>query len=600
MQIGFLFTYNRLCYRSQHSTYNRQLCPSQRSHFFPASARLAQSSMGNVISFFRSIMDNIFNRRPTIADASARNPAPSANASSAITITYTTPDSPSPVTATYDFLIVACDPRFIPLSPLTPLEKKVNDSLVSSSFRTALHRAIRPSSPQLSPDSSTRSDKPNYVVRFNPGILSNADGRLYAFRDEVFARSEDQTPSPNGETWVTTYQFESRSLKDRDLEQVTKEFDEKRMQALKDDSNKWLDFKPDEREKPQPEEAILVDYFPHFEEKELNDGLPWKVFDEQGRNSTLYVSSFTCFESVLHCFLYGQKLMASDTVLSRFPEDKNARIAVVGAGPSGLLFASQHLLKRGYTNFDILEKQDRFGGKTFTFRRPAPVGGAEVPCELGTCYLSIAYEPMFDMFREYDVGDVISLDRDPKTSFRSVVDAEVAKTEEEKENGVSFGPWTVRKNGPFEIWEQIELFAAGVKYFLVHYAVMGMTIDDCMPVESPDESTVVENLQRLVRTVLGKGDVKDSDEVPVDDAFEVLKKEKQEVRGKEKGLFDMFDSLSGRGSVDKAIAVKDLKKACRDVFHTSFAGFLDRNGMDELKSVFLYAYQVQGYGTLVS
>lgn len=545
-------------------------------------------------------MDNIFNRRPTIADTPVRNPtAPGDDSSSSITITYTTPESSSPITATYDFLIVACDPRFIPLSPLTPLESKVNDSLTSFSFRTALHRAIRPTDPQLVPGSSTRSDKPNYVVRFNPGILRNTDGDLYAFRDEVFTRSENQTPSPNGETWITTYQLDSRSLKGRDLEQAAKEFDDKRVEALSDSSRKWLDFKPDEREKPQPEEAILVDYFPHFEKNELNDGLPWKVFDEQGRNSTLYVSSFTCFESVLHCFLYGQKLMANDTVLSRFPKDKKARIAVVGAGPSGLLFASQHLLKRGYTNFDILEKQDRFGGKTFTFRRPAPVGGAEVPCELGTCYLSIGYEPMFDLFREYEVGEVISLDRDPDTSFRSVIDMEVAKNQEEKENGVSFGPWTLRKNGPFEFWEQIEMFAAGVKYFLVHYAVMGMTIDDCMPVESPNESNVLENLQRLLRTVLGKDEVKESDEVPVDDAFEVLKEEKQEVRGKKKGLFDMFDSLSGRGS-DKAIPVKDLKRACRDVFHTSFADFLDRNGMDELKSVFVYAYQVQGYGTLVS
>ena len=78
------------------------------------------------------------------------------------------------------------------------------------------------------------------------------------------------------------------------------------------------------------------------------------------------------------------------------PSDKNAPIAILGAGVSGLLFATR-LTKLGYTNIQILETCDQYGGKTHTFieNGPYPPNSSEpTVCELGTCYLSPAYDQM--------------------------------------------------------------------------------------------------------------------------------------------------------------------------------------------------------------
>lgn len=420
------------------------------------------------------------------------------------------------------------------------------------------------------------------------------------------ARDPDYKPSRN--TWITTYQLEGVPLLDRDTAKAEKGFDDKRDAVVSDiKNNPWIDFVPDHSSIPQPEVAEIVDYFPHFDPKGLQKQLPWEIRDAQGLNNTLYVSAFTCFESVLHIYLYEEELMKENghVMENHFPKDKNASFAIIGAGPSGILFASQHLEKKGYKNYKIFEKEDHFGGKTMTHRRTKPDDpSVEVPCELGTCYLSLGYEPMFHLFSDYDAGKIVELDRDG-FPFRSVVDSDVANTDQEREDGVEYSAWVLRKNGRFKLIERIEMGIATIRYLAVHYATMGMTMNDCMPAEPPTETSVVDNLLRLIGLSEDEGGKDDdhTDEVRAKDIYEVLKREKRdrdESALPPKGLFDLVDGLDDVviGGLDNWIKIDELKEACKSVFNTPFAKFLDDNKMDELKSVFIYGYQVQGYGTI--
>lgn len=318
------------------------------------------------------------------------------------------------ITDGFDYLVVACDPRALPICDPTELEREVKAALTSFSFKTTLH-------------SAKRSESATYAVRFDPQALSEMGGRPHAFRDEVFARHPDLQPDETGKTYCTSYQLTKQSLLGGDESLSVEErkailrneldvlMNESLFGAL---SEPWVDWDNDETR--EEEETLLVDYFPHFKEEHLQANLPWKIRNSQGVRNTIYVSSFTCFESVLHCYLYQDQLM-SRHMPEGFPTDPTAKIAVIGAGPSGLLFASQHLLCKGFKNLTIFEKEENIGGKTRTVARTAPGDGSSVPCELGTCYLSPAYEPMLWMFDKYEAGEVVALDRG-SAEFRSAYD----------------------------------------------------------------------------------------------------------------------------------------------------------------------------------
>ena len=114
----------------------------------------------------------------------------------------------------------------------------------------------------------------------------------------------------------------------------------------------------------------------------------------------------------------------------KLPSDKSAPIAVLGAGPSGLLF-SHRLQQLGHTNVTIYESTNRHGGKTHTVTldAPAPDGSHKsTACELGTCYLSPAYDDMVDALAPYFRSNVregfrISASGDDRkdASFRGMV-----------------------------------------------------------------------------------------------------------------------------------------------------------------------------------
>jgi hypothetical protein len=95
-------------------------------------------------------------------------------------------------TETFDYLIVACDPRALAIKDCTEFETQVKDALSSFTFYTSLYRVKRPDRPQLlvvdeddkTTDRTRRTNEPNYAVRFHPGVLTAMDGRVYGFRDE--------------------------------------------------------------------------------------------------------------------------------------------------------------------------------------------------------------------------------------------------------------------------------------------------------------------------------------------------------------------------------------------------------------------------------
>eukprot|EP01084_Bolivina_argentea_P062230 113781_1 len=87
--------------------------------------------------------------------------------------------------------------------------------------------------------------------------------------------------------------------------------------------------------------------------------------------------------------------------------NKNATIAIIGAGPSGIHMASL-LLKKGYKNVTIFEKNAQYAenendtwnerGKSVTIRDD------EFNCvhEMGTCYLSPKYDEIEKLLQQYD------------------------------------------------------------------------------------------------------------------------------------------------------------------------------------------------------
>ena len=61
----------------------------------------------------------------------------------------------------------------------------------------------------------------------------------------------------------------------------------------------------------------------------------------------------------------GVAARIASSQLTQAAPSKDARIAIVGAGPSGVHMASR-LKQLGYTKITLLERSDRVGGKSLT------------------------------------------------------------------------------------------------------------------------------------------------------------------------------------------------------------------------------------------
>lgn len=118
------------------------------------------------------------------------------------------------------------------------------------------------------------------------------------------------------------------------------------------------------------------------------NNLPLKILQNQGMHNTFFVSSFTYFESVNNCYEYIDWLLIKKDLLKKYSKD--AKICVIGAGPSGLLTSYLFLQKLNFTDITIIEKNNTYGGKTQTFYEQEDFG--KITIELGTCYLSQSYK----------------------------------------------------------------------------------------------------------------------------------------------------------------------------------------------------------------
>ena len=84
------------------------------------------------------------------------------------------------------------------------------------------------------------------------------------------------------------------------------------------------------------------------------------------------------------------------------PKRLNDKIAIIGAGPSGIHMALM-LKEKGFTNVLILERTDDLGGKSKTIR----YRGA--PQELGTVYLTPDYDDIIALLNKYVPNDLVDL-----------------------------------------------------------------------------------------------------------------------------------------------------------------------------------------------
>lgn len=295
-------------------------------------------------------------------------------------------------TADYDLLIVACDPRGLPLA-LTDDEQTVFDAMTNFTFHTYALKVKVP---------AAAADKPEYgIILKPPGDLPDMDGKVYGFRNETAKQFTLVAANAMEENLVVAYRLWSDPSVD-----VSPAQDEQDLCDLLRQTDWW----------PYGDQFEILGrfatpYFNHFDVDGVKKGLPWTYLDLQGQNATFYVHASTCFESALTIWQYLDLLFKDRPAAGGvpLPSDKTARICVLGAGVSGIL-VTKWLQEAGYTNITVLERnppqvmgQADVYGKTVSlvFDEPAPPPGLSpyagpTVCELGTCYMSPTYETLVD------------------------------------------------------------------------------------------------------------------------------------------------------------------------------------------------------------
>lgn len=322
-----------------------------------------------------------------------------------------------------DLLVVACDPRRLNgICDYTADEKAVFSRLQNFTFHTTVVKVPVPKDP---------SKRPKFGVFLKPDAIDRMAGDVSGFRNETAKQFSLETANEMTENLVTVYQLQGPEKVPMTQAQFLHRLNTT-LQTLD-----WWPYDSYEICKDQNGNLITLTtpYFDHFDTAALADQLPWKYLAIQGTGNTLYVHGSTCFESVLQCWQYGGMLLDQLPQLGITLPPKTGRIVVLGAGPSGLMFA--HRLKDlGFTNVQIFESTNRIGGKTHSVYFdspkppvPPPIGvPRQTACELGTCYLSPAYDKMATELSGFMAGNVrqgffLTADhKDPTDhSFRAMV-----------------------------------------------------------------------------------------------------------------------------------------------------------------------------------
>jgi hypothetical protein len=72
--------------------------------------------------------------------------------------------------------------------------------------------------------------------------------------------------------------------------------------------------------------CVYRDYFWHFPQDAINDGVPWKLLEMQGDHRTIWAGSSACFESVLDVVKYNDLLFEMCGIKPKAsPQPKAAR-----------------------------------------------------------------------------------------------------------------------------------------------------------------------------------------------------------------------------------------------------------------------------------
>jgi Flavin containing amine oxidoreductase len=79
-------------------------------------------------------------------------------------------------------------------------------------------------------------------------------------------------------------------------------------------------------------------------------------------------------------------------------ENKECKIGIIGSGFSGIYMAYQ-LKKAGYKQVMLFESSHRYGGKIET------IWHKEIPHEMGACYTTPAYAPLYSLMKELAITD---------------------------------------------------------------------------------------------------------------------------------------------------------------------------------------------------
>lgn len=365
-----------------------------------------------------------------------------------------------------ELLVIACEPRNLyEICDYTVEERAIFDKLKNFTFHTSLLKVEV---------NNSSSQTKTYPVIFGPKLLQEMNGTVYAYRNESVKQFGSERANEMTHNLVTVYQL----VDETENPWSNSEFEIKLRQDLQ--NSDWWPFSPNY----EILETVITPYFDHFSNEDLKEGLPWKLLNLQGNNNTLYVHGFTCFESVLHCWDYAELMLNSvDSAKKALPTNLDAPIVILGAGVSGLLFAVR-LKRLGYTNIEILESTDRYCGKTHTITKdgPYPSGSDEkTVCELGTCYLSPAYDQMLEDLEEFFVDnseiDFVKNDLDfrgilTKGEFPDYVDVPPIVTQSEyillKAKALLGHPQDYDSK-----LIQIRIAFDLVRYNILHYKIMG-------------------------------------------------------------------------------------------------------------------------------
>ena len=325
---------------------------------------------------------------------------------------------------TFDYLVVAANPRELMgynLStpdgspPAKPISKVLAPTLKEEAVygKAGMHNSyFHTTVIKVEP----KDLKPLHIVQFSPTLNRIATGEVMGYRNETRLALWHDTLE-DGETvteeYLTLYQLSDPDDpigSDPKCEVIDKAGLQKKFDEFIKNPPSWFPYKMLKQEAT----VFHTPYFNRFPAASLNKGLLWDLLDIQGQNYTTFTHGSSCFESVLQIHQYLEMLKEKGGL----PTDKTASVAIVGAGPSGLLSAL-FLVRAGFNNITMFEKnQDPdedeklghlYAGKSRTVKHELGAK-ASVVCEMGTCYLSPAYKHMVDDLQDYFDGTLYGVD----------------------------------------------------------------------------------------------------------------------------------------------------------------------------------------------